>query len=298
MRLTRVGPKKALEVAKYLSGDPIDFQNLVHNRFKQSVHEARRAWDQAHQIIEECNRLDIQPIAFANDAYPRRLQALEQVSRGGSISDERPPVIYVKGNYEALHHEPHVVAIVGTRKPTKHGEQFAFELGRFAARKDIPVVSGLAYGCDQFGHQGCLDANGTAIAVLAHGLDHVYPPDNEDLANNILHQGCWISEYPPGVRAKKWSFVARDRLQSALSDIVVVIQTGLEGGTQHTVKYAVEQRKQLACVEPREAEVELDIVQGNLELIHDGMAERLIAPQDLSQILDGYRAQEPVTLFT
>ena len=104
-------------------------------------------------------------------------------------------------------------------------------LGVRAAQGPIPVVSGLALGCDTLGHQGCVEANGTGITVMAHGLDYVYPMSNQGLAHDLLESGgALVSEHPPGVKPTRWFFAIRDRLQGALSDIVVV-ETGLKGST-------------------------------------------------------------------
>lgn len=111
------------------------------------------------------------------------------------------------------------------------------------------VVSGLAIGCDTAAHSGCLSVHGETIAVLAHGLDRVYPAVNRELVGEILDTGgCLLSEYPPKTRPFPANFVERDELQAGLSDGVIVVETGVKGGTMHTVRFSQEQRKPLACV--------------------------------------------------
>src|SRR5205807_1992751 len=116
-----------------------------------------------------------------------------------------PPVLYVKGNPHALNSAA-AVAIIGTRDPTSFGAKCAFKLGNtFAA--EATVVSGLARGCDTQGHLGCIEAGGTAVAVLAHGLDRIYPRENAELGVAISETGgCLVTEYPIGTRPFRSQF--------------------------------------------------------------------------------------------
>ena len=258
-RLRGIGAIKTLAVANDVPWNPVEFTYYVNSEFGHSLREAEHAWDQARQIIDECQKSDIHPVAVTDDDYPKRLH---------TIRKDRPPVIYIKGSLDAIHNNSLVVAIVGTREPTERGIEAAYNFGCVAAKNNVPVVSGLAYGCDFHGHFGCLEQGGTAIAILAHGLDMVYPPEHRDLANQIVEEGgCILSEYQPGKRAAKWSFVARDRLQSALSDIVIVIQTGKRGGTHHTAKFAQTQQRKILCLKPHESDAAHPKMRGNYDIV-------------------------------
>lgn len=114
-----------------------------------------------------------------------------------------PPFgIYVKGEIEFLKNT--TVAIVGTRKATEDGLELARQFGRELAEAGVTIVSGLAFGIDSRAHKGCLDANGKTAAVLARGLDEIYPKSNERLADEILSAGgALISEYP---RRLRWCY--------------------------------------------------------------------------------------------
>ena len=171
----------------------------------------------------------IQIVTYLDANYPKRLK---------NIIDQ-PTVLYYKGNIECLNKKD-TVAIIGTREPTEYGVKIARNLGSSFGKRDYVVVSGLALGCDMYGHEGCLDENGTTVAVMPCGLDTVYPAKNKPLAEKILDKGgCLISEYPIKTRVFKNFFVERDRLQSGLSDGVFVIETGEKGGKLHTVGYAL-----------------------------------------------------------
>ena len=273
--LPTIGAAKAIQIS-HTFDSLSEFRELSAEEFNADGDSAETAWRRAERILEECERLGITPVVHGDEsAYPDRLNAIK----------DPPPVLYIKGNSEPMH-ERALVAIVGTREPTHHGQKAARDLGARAARDRIPVVSGLARGCDTFGHKGCVEANGAAIAVMAHGLDHLYPKENRGLAHEILETGgALVSEHPPGVKPTRWFFASRDRVQSALSDIVIVIETGLKGGTQHTIKAALEQRKILACVTPMEPYLSHEKAQGTLTLLNTGKAQPISESGRLSELI-------------
>lgn len=158
-----------------------------------------------------------------------------------------PPFgIYVLGELPAA--QP-TIAIVGTRKATEEGlglaNRFGFELGRAG----LIVVSGLAFGIDAASHRGCLEARGKTMAVLANGLDNIYPASNEKLAEKILSaNGCLVSEYPPGTPALPHQFLERNRLISGLSLGVVVIEAPKNSGSLVTARFAIDQNREVFVV--------------------------------------------------
>ena len=148
------------------------------------------------------------------------------------------------GNIDAIHRD--CIAIVGTREPTEYGITAAKRLGALFAESGYTVVSGLANGIDTAAHQGALEVDGLTVAVLASGLDTVYPIKNKELAGAILkNNGALVSEYSWGTMVNRSYFVARDRIQSGLSLGVFVVETGIKGGTMHTVKSCKEQKRSL-----------------------------------------------------
>ena len=164
--------------------------------------------------------------------------------------------------------------------PRRSGGTRRGEFGRELGTERIAIVSGLARGCDTEAHVGCVDASGIGVAVMAHGLDRVYPPENESLAARLIDgRGCLVSEYPPGVPPNRRAFGFRDRIQAALADLIVVIETPAEDGTMLTVDFARKQRRQIACLShPRPAN--RTRVAGNERLLAGHGVTRLSAPQD------------------
>ena len=148
-----------------------------------------------------------------------------------AIGEDCPERIYVMGNLDLLKSE-HMVAIIGSRKATRAGNSKAYELGLNYAKKGYVVVSGLALGCDAAAHRGCMAGNGGTIAIVASGLDIVHPYE-------ILRKGGLVlSEQPLGAKANPTRLVARNRLQAALSEEVVVAEYHVHSGTMHTVRFA------------------------------------------------------------
>ena len=123
--------------------------------------------------------------------------------------------------------------------------------------------------------------------MLAHGLDKVYPAANRNLANRLVEQGgCLVSEYPVGSKPARSAFVERDRIQSGLSEAVLVIETGVNGGTMHTVRFARDQKRLLACIDYTEQFSAQNKAEGNWKLIKDEDAIPIRNGEALIQFLD------------
>lgn len=170
----------------------------------------------------------------------------EFLQRLGSLANT-PKRLYIRGNVSWT--GVRSVAIVGSRKPTSYGIEVACNFAEKLARRGVVIVSGLAYGIDAAAHKGALQAKGRTIAVMAHGLDTVYPKGNTRLAETILeHDGALISEYEPGTEAMKHRFLERNRIVSGLADVLIVVEAGERSGTLRTVAEALEQGKEVFAV--------------------------------------------------
>jgi DNA processing protein len=208
-----------------------------HTR-RPSLEALERGLERADDVLEQCADKGIRAITPGDETFPERLRAIP----------DAPPLLYYRGDLKSLH-DSAAVAIVGTRSPTKFGQSCARRLGKVFAKRGFTVVSGLALGCDEAAHKGCLVAGGPTVAMLAHGLDRVHPRSNEELAADILaNGGALFSEYPPGTPPKRSYFVDRNRLQSGASDGTIVVETGIKGGTMHTARFALEQERVLGCL--------------------------------------------------
>ena len=232
-------------------------------RVNRSATDLGAAWRTSEQQVAEASDAGLRVLSYFDDDYPERLRGIP----------DAPSVLFVRGRVEALH-ESGMVAVVGTREPTPFGDHAAYRAGQRAAETGVAVVSGLALGCDTQAHEGCVSRFGTGVAVLAHGLDRVYPARNRGLADLLLESGgCWVSEYPLGTKPARGAFVERDRIQSGLADGVLVIETDVQGGTMHTVRYSRQQHRRLACIGHPQQWWHHPKTRGNRKLIEEGDAE-------------------------
>lgn len=141
------------------------------------------------------------------------------------------------------------VAIVGSRKPTAYGKEVTYQLAFDIAKRGVIIISGLALGVDAIAHRAALDAGGKTIAVLANGVDIIYPATNRDLASDVLnHEGAIISEYEPGTEARDFQFLERNRIVSGLSDAIIVTEAAARSGTLSTAAHALEQGREVFVV--------------------------------------------------
>jgi len=158
-----------------------------------------------------------------------------------------PPVLCLRG--EGRPEDVLAVAVVGTRSPSREGLALAEEVGEALARGGVTVVSGLARGIDTAAHRGALGGGGRTIAVLGSGIRVIHPTENVPLAREIAQQGALVSELSPSARPSVRTLMARNRLQSALSKAVLVVESGEQGGSLQTAAAARRQGRLLLAVD-------------------------------------------------
>lgn len=225
--------------------------------------EIEEAEEKAERIIERSARMGIKSVSRYDADFPKML--LSTVGEDGKPSV--PVLLYYKGDLSVT--ERPALAIIGTREPDSYGMAAGHYYGEAFAGIGVNIVSGLALGCDTAGHRGALDVAGATTAILAHGLDSVYPQENTDLAQEIVEKGgLLLSEYPIGTWVNRYNLVARDRLQAGLADATLVIQTGVKGGTMHAVRATQVAGKPLFVVDYSKSSSEK--VQGNIFLKKEG----------------------------
>jgi len=174
---------------------------------------------------------------LADKKYPENLKKI----------DNPPFVLFFKGQIKPL--DRRALAVVGSRQMSSYGFQITQKLVGELVKKKMTIVSGLARGIDTVAHQTALKMGGRTLAVLAGGLDKIYPPENQRLAQEISKgQGALISEYPPGFPLNKGHFPARNRLIAGLSLGVLVIEGTDKSGSLITARHAADQGKEVFAV--------------------------------------------------
>ncbi len=204
-----------------------------------------------------------------------------------------PPFgIYIKGT--PPDRDQLSLAIIGTRRATPDGKSTARRFAANLARAGIAVVSGGAFGIDTAAHEGCLDAGGKTVAVLACGLGSMYPRNNEPLANRILaNGGALISEYPPDQPAYPSRFLERNRIVSGLAKGALVIEAPERSGSLATARFALEQNRDVFVIPGPIAHPHF---KGSHALIRQG-AELVTDPEDILASYGIMKASAPPEEF-
>lgn len=238
-----IGPQSAERLAARFAklGDVRDatekeLEGAASSRVR-SVLRDPQMWEAAHdsarRVIDLAHQHDVRITTVIDDAFPLWLREIP----------DRPPVLYIKGT---LPPGRRFVACIGTREPSRFGELATQRITSHLAQTGWSIVSGLAIGVDTLAHRAALDSHGHTVAVLANGLDSVYPKKNARLAEEILDSGgALVSEQPFGAPAIARNLVSRDRLQSGMSAGTIVMQTAVVGGSMHTVRFTVLQTRML-----------------------------------------------------
>lgn len=219
--------------------------------------------DYAESRFDKQEELGIKTISCQDETYPARLKA---------ISNDAPSLIFLRGDASLLTIEK-AVAVIGARAADAQGLDAAFKVGKTFSERGNVIISGLALGCDKAAHEGCLSGEGKTIAIVASGLDITHPRENIGLQRQILeHGGLLLSEQLIGVKANPSRLVARNRLQAALSQSVILAQCPEHSGSMHTMRFARKYRKECLAVNYTKWS---EINSGNRLLIDEGLAKPL-----------------------
>jgi len=186
--------------------------------------------------VEQLGKHGVRALPWNDDAYPALLKEI----------DDAPPVLYVRGDLSSI--DEWAVSVVGTRRPTPYGRQVAEEITYQLASNRICVVSGLARGVDAIAHRAAIHAGGRTVAVLACGLDIVYPPEHAKLAREIMEHGALISDYPLGTQPRGDYFPRRNRILSGVSLGVLVVEGDVKSGAMITARLALDQNREVFAI--------------------------------------------------
>ena len=220
--------------------------------------------DKAERVLAMQQERGVVTLTFQNKHFPYSFR---------KIGRDCPPMIHGLGDMSLLAPTANRIAIIGARAASAVGLKKAYELGRRFAEEGNIIVSGLALGCDKSAHEGCLDAGGRTIAIVASGLNIVHPKENAPLQQRILENGGLVlSEQPFDMKANPTKLVARNRLQAALSNTVVLAECPEHSGSMHTMRFARQYHKRcLVVAYPKYSEINA----GNELLINLNLARSI-----------------------
>lgn len=282
--LPRLGPVTMKNLLEVFGGDPAAVLGGAPEGWRKakgvgpSIMEVLGNW-RKHVSLEREEGILRQTgtdfITCRDAAYPALLREIYD-----------PPIgLYWKGSYRV---DQPCIALVGSRHTTGYGRSVAKKLAADLARRGFCVVSGLARGIDTAAHEGALSVGGKTVAVLGCGLDIIYPPENLSLYREIAATGAVVSEFPFGRNVDRQTFPMRNRIVAGMCEGVVVVESGVKGGSMITARFAGEHGRLLFAVPGR---IDQQTSSGCHQLIRDG-ATLLESAADIVEelnYLDGLR---------
>ena len=233
-----------------------DLSRLIQRKLTTRVYNPQKLPELVEKALKLMQLCRINMVFYDDPDFPPLLKEIPDI----------PFLLYYRGVLPNA--DKAAVAMVGTRRPSGNGMKTALQLGTECGHVGIPVISGLARGIDAFAHRGAVEGGGFTAAVLACGLDQLYPKSNARLAGHILERGgCILSEYAPGEPPLAYRFPQRNRLISGLSRATVVVEAPAKSGALITADFALEQGRDV-CV----CTALLDSIQnsGGKKLAEDG----------------------------
>ncbi len=217
---------------------------------------------------DHCDRLGIGLLGFDCAGYPPLLREIP----------DPPLLLYCRGQAPAA--ALAAVAMVGSRKATRYGKRTAAALAETIAGSGLTVVSGLALGIDGAAHEGAL-RSGSTVAVLAGGLDRIYPSRHRELFFRVIEQGCALSEHPPGTVCLPRNFPVRNRIITGVSLATVVVEAGGRSGSLISARLALEQGREVLAVP---GNIDSAASEGSNRLLRDGCTP-LLEAEDIFRAL-------------
>ena len=229
---------QAEELIFYLEAKHSQAQEQNNSGYKFNI-ARQRILELSKRHLELCITMNINVLLYTDEQYPSMLRE----------ASDKPVIIFYKGKIDFTQSQNiRQLAVIGTRKMTSYAERFINrELSALSAY-NMNIISGLARGVDSLAHQVALDSSMLTTACLAHGIDITYPAEHKSLQDRIAANGLLISEHAPGVKPIKQYFPARNRIISALSEAVLVVEAGLKSGTLITTEFAANQGRDVLAV--------------------------------------------------
>ncbi len=216
-------------------------------------------------------------LSYYGKAYPNRLKHI----------NDAPLVLYQKGNCDLNHKK--MVAIVGTRNATDYGRKFCESLVQELKSYDAYVVSGLAFGIDVCAHQNAISNEIHNVAVMAHGLDRVYPSEHRKIADKIVEKGAILTEFPIQTNPDRENFPKRNRIVAGMVDAVVVIESAIKGGSMITAKLGNDFNRDVFALPGRNID---EFSKGCNHLIKTNQAHLMESTKDIGYILGWEKAKK------
>lgn len=243
--------------------------NYINSRIRNTLIESFDE-DKFNNILNYIKENELKYVFFDDEFYPDKLKNY----------DDAPFMLFYNGDLDKLN-KSKSAAVVGSRNCTLYGRNAAAMIAKELGSNGINIISGLAKGIDAISHKACLDGKGFTCAVLGCGIDVIYPKQNSSLYYDILKNGCIISEYIPHTEPEGFHFPIRNRIISALSDVVIIVEAADRSGSLITAHLASDQGKDVMVVP---GSIFSKTSAGTNKLIKDG-AQPITSIEDIFTVL-------------
>ncbi len=261
-------------------------ENVFHMLAKHNANETKIRHDIVTQITKKKNHLlskaekvltshyekGFNVIPYENECYPDRLRQIYSA----------PPILYTSRSLDL--NKFRCIAVVGTRNATNYGKQFVKEfIANLSVYNNVVIISGLAYGIDICAHKEALACGLPTVAVVAGGLNMIYPAEHATHLKAINEKGCVISEYPLDVKPEKHHFPSRNRIIAGLVDGVVIVEADQKSGALITAKYANEFGREVFALP---GSIKATYSKGNHYLIKTHQAHIITETKDFTYVMN------------
>ena len=239
-----------------LNLNPNDLRNCLKNNHLENIWKMREkeltnyfSKQDVDKILQQRNKKELSDYAKYLKKHKINILTFKDKNfpKGLNYIDDGPVIIYALGDTSALNKTG--IAIVGSRNCSKYGQTVSQAFAYSLSKNNINIISGLAIGIDKAAHEGSILAGGQTIAVVGTGLDIIYPKENKELFFNIINKnGLIISEFPLGIKPYNYNFPKRNRIISAISEGVLVVEATKKSGALITVEFGLEQGKNIYAI--------------------------------------------------
>ena len=229
--------------------------------------------------IKFIEKYKIQPLFMTYDAYPKRLLNCY----------DSPCLLYYKGNADLNKHN--IVGIVGTRNHSEYGKQQCEQLVEDLKRESVLILSGLAFGIDSIAHKIAVKNQIPTVGVVAHGLDRIYPAQNKALAKQMTEHGGVLTDFRSGTNPDKQNFPSRNRIVAGMADAIVVVESGVKGGSLITAELANSYNKDVFAYPGKVTDAKSE---GCNYLIKNNKASLITGASDLIELMNWSTANKPI----
>lgn len=223
-----------------------------------------RDFARAEKEVKFIERYGIKPLFLTDKGYPQRLLNCF----------DPPAMLFYMGTADL--NASRMVAIVGTRNNTDYGKYFTEKLVKALVRVDAVIISGLAFGIDTIAHKCSLKYGIPTIGVVGHGLDTIYPPENSNLAKQMVSHGGLLTEFRSNTKPDKHNFPSRNRVVAGISDATIVVESGAKGGSNITANLAWGYNRDVFAIPGRSTDIKSE---GCNRLIRENKAMLLDDPE-------------------